>query len=621
MWQNRRLYVPSRMKKFRINSIIFISVIAVIFCCNVYYLVSLYNSIREDVEREVMTALADTDIDDMWERSERALQIARANGKTPIDSKEADSIYYSQHGQVSGHIDESGDFVTNTVKENGDRSQQKSPLRRTQSYTNQMMKAMSQQMHQAMDKYYGYDLTITDSIFAARLADRQIRPDFVAIEIVDANDSVLLANDNLKDGIARYDVFRLCFNPENGWIYRASVTPLTKHILSQMMGVIVTVFLLMVAFAAAFWHLFRTVSKLRTIEEMKDDFISNMTHELKTPISIAYSANDALLNYDTSNNPDKKDAYLRIAMKQLKRLGELVENILAPQTTGLPNPNHSGDKGRPDKSNPFVGAHFHVSQHIRLFPQKIICKFVCENRFRIIMLTLQYNLENIEAKNIKNLTNSEFSSVRIAVDFSDYDIEKDTRILIPFSYYQHYGMMNRAGDVVVEPKFDRIFDSCRKEADVVRVGIFYTYGFNRSTKEPSTYLRTKWGLLDSKGNFILEPEYKQIGVSDDSRILTIQHMDGQYEVISVDGDVIVAKGIYPWIDAFDGGLTRVYVGNCENKKWGIIDSKGKVVLPLQYSNIWNFYKKNRTTTTIEAVDEHQNRLVGSFNLITHETVI
>ena len=317
------------MKKFKINSIIFISVIAVIFCCNVFYLVKLYESIREDVEREVMTALADTDIDDMWERSERAMQAARANGKDIITPEET-TDYDSQHGTVSGSIDENGDFVTNTVKDDGDVSQHRSPLARGRSYTNQMMKAMSQQMHRAMDKYYGYDLRITDSIFSERLADRQIYPDFAAIEIVDGRDSLLLGNDKLKDGTGGgYDVFRLCFNPDNGWIYRASVTPLTRHIISQMRGVIVTLFLLMAAMACAFRYLMHTVSQLRTIEEMKDDFVGNMTHELKTPIAIAYSANDALLNYDTSNDQEKKVAYLSIAMKQLRLLGELVENILA----------------------------------------------------------------------------------------------------------------------------------------------------------------------------------------------------------------------------------------------------------------------------------------------------
>ena len=317
------------MKKFRINSIIFISVIAVIFGCNVFYLVRLYNSIREDVEREVMTALADTDIDDMWERSERARMMAQANDKPILTKEDADSIYHAEHGQISGHVDEDGNFETTTHKENGDLSVKRTPLMRDQSYANQMMKAMSQQMHESMDRYYGYDLNITDSIFRARLADRQIYPDSVAIEIVSETDSVLLGNIQLQNGIEGYDVFRLCFSPENRWFYRASVSPLTRHILSQMLGVIVTIFLLMVAFSAAFWYLFRTVSRLRTIEEMKDDFVSNMTHELKTPIAIAYSANDALLNYDTAHYPQKKVTYLNIANKQLKRLGELVESLLA----------------------------------------------------------------------------------------------------------------------------------------------------------------------------------------------------------------------------------------------------------------------------------------------------
>ncbi|WP_305298248.1 hypothetical protein, partial [Paramuribaculum intestinale] len=64
------------MKRFKTISTTFIVVITVIFSCNVYYLISLYNSIRTDVERDVMTALADADIDDLMYRAGRAQALA-----------------------------------------------------------------------------------------------------------------------------------------------------------------------------------------------------------------------------------------------------------------------------------------------------------------------------------------------------------------------------------------------------------------------------------------------------------------------------------------------------------------------------------------------------------------
>ncbi len=60
------------MKKFRVNSIVFISVIAMIFGCNVFYLSRLYQSIRKDVERDVLAAMTDADIDDIMCRAGRA---------------------------------------------------------------------------------------------------------------------------------------------------------------------------------------------------------------------------------------------------------------------------------------------------------------------------------------------------------------------------------------------------------------------------------------------------------------------------------------------------------------------------------------------------------------------
>ena len=314
------------MKRFKTISTLFIIVIAVIFGFNVYYLISLYNSIKANVERDVMTALADADIDDMWERADRANRAAIAAKKAYLEN--GDSIIEG-HGQVSGVKDEDGNFVTTSQNREGETRTNKTPLRRDRSYTNQMVNEMSQQMHENMDRFVDFNLAIMDSIVLQRLADRHIYPDFVAVEIINSSGEVIRGNSHIPENRAGYDAFSLCFNPESDKYYRAYMTPITRHILSQMLGVIVTVFLLMTSFALAFWYLFHTVSKMRTIEEMKDDFVSNMTHELKTPIAIAYSANDALLNYDTANDTQKKVTYLKIANKQLVRLRELVENILA----------------------------------------------------------------------------------------------------------------------------------------------------------------------------------------------------------------------------------------------------------------------------------------------------
>ena len=312
------------MKRFKTISATFIIVIAVIFSCNVYYLVSLYNSIRSNVERDVMTALADADIDDLMYRAGRAQALAsNVQMQEEVEEKQA-----PRKAEATTYRDENGQLISVRTEADGTVIEERAMLSENSSYSNQMVDAMSRQFHAIMDKYIPYDMAVMDSVLYNQLSNRFIYPEFLCVEVVNSNDSVICGNPKLN-GELGLDSFSFNINSDEGIYYKAYMTPLTRHILSQMFGIIITVFLLMIAFSLAFWYLFRTVSRLRTIEEMKDDFVSNMTHELKTPIAIAYSANDALLNYDTSNDPDKKTKYLTIANKQLKRLGELVENILA----------------------------------------------------------------------------------------------------------------------------------------------------------------------------------------------------------------------------------------------------------------------------------------------------
>lgn len=260
------------MKKFRINSIIFISVISVIFGCNVFYLVKLYGSIRKDVEREVMAAMADADIDDLMFRAGRASSL-RAEVNTEEEGKMGSQLPRSAN--ASTYKDENGHLISVRTEADGTVVEEQSMLTDGSSYSNQMVDAMSKQFHSVMDKYIPYDMEVMDSVLRDQLGYRHIYPDFLCVEVVNSNDSLICGNPKLK-GKAGLDSFRIIINASDGIYYKAYMTPLTRHIMSQMLGVIVTVFLLMAAFAAAFRYLFHTVSRLRTIEEMKDDLLTNI---------------------------------------------------------------------------------------------------------------------------------------------------------------------------------------------------------------------------------------------------------------------------------------------------------------------------------------------------------
>lgn len=114
------------MKKFRINSIIFISVIAVIFGCNVFYLVQLYESIRKNVEREVMAAMTDADIDDLMVRAGRAQSLA----SNFTMQEEADSVDSNvpRRAEASTYRDKNGQLISVRTEADGTVVEEKAML-------------------------------------------------------------------------------------------------------------------------------------------------------------------------------------------------------------------------------------------------------------------------------------------------------------------------------------------------------------------------------------------------------------------------------------------------------------------------------------------------------------
>ena len=72
----------------------------------------------------------------------------------------------------------------------------------------------------------------------------------------------------------------------------------------------------------------KVIIKQKKLSEIKNDFISNMTHELKTPISTISLACEALEDKSIELNDEIKGSYLGMIRSENNRLGMLVDKVL-----------------------------------------------------------------------------------------------------------------------------------------------------------------------------------------------------------------------------------------------------------------------------------------------------
>ena len=107
-----------------------------------------------------------------------------------------------------------------------------------------------------------------------------------------------------------------------------------KVFLGRMWGLIASSVAIIILLAGVLIYLVRTMFRQKTLEEMRRDFTHNITHELKTPISVAVTATDALRNFSADADPDRRSRYLEIVETQLTQLSTMVEHILSVSVEG-----------------------------------------------------------------------------------------------------------------------------------------------------------------------------------------------------------------------------------------------------------------------------------------------
>lgn len=149
--------------------------------------------------------------------------------------------------------------------------------------------------------------------FDKRLNDEKIDIGFNVMRL-DSTDTTTA--DAVTIGFSKPIRFRLSLHHTFGYMFDKLKLPILFSLL--LVGITIASFVL----------LYRNMMRQKRLAELKNEFISNITHELKTPIATVGVAIEALKNFNAIDDPRRTKEYLDISQNELQRLNLLVDKVL-----------------------------------------------------------------------------------------------------------------------------------------------------------------------------------------------------------------------------------------------------------------------------------------------------
>jgi two-component system phosphate regulon sensor histidine kinase PhoR len=176
------------------------------------------------------------------------------------------------------------------------------------------------------------DTALLDSVLRLGLLQQGISTKYCYGILPAANlpeDSVKLTE---KDKALYASEYKINLSPDNIFIkpqYLSVYFPSeNSYLLSSMWFMLAISGSFMMVIIFSFYYAVSTIFKQKKLSEIKNDFISNMTHEFKTPISTISLACEVLNDKTVDKSPERVNNYVKMIRDENKRLSLLVENIL-----------------------------------------------------------------------------------------------------------------------------------------------------------------------------------------------------------------------------------------------------------------------------------------------------
>jgi len=159
-------------------------------------------------------------------------------------------------------------------------------------------------------------LTEIDSAYAKALKEEKLNIPFSITKTDSASISDEPAMNEVTVGFANPVTYKLQLGNTFPYLIKQITQPILFSVL--LLGITILSFVL----------LYRNLLKQQRLAALKNEFISNITHELKTPIATVGVAIEALKNFNAIQDPKRTKEYLDISSNELQRLSLLVDKVL-----------------------------------------------------------------------------------------------------------------------------------------------------------------------------------------------------------------------------------------------------------------------------------------------------
>ncbi|MFA6083311.1 sensor histidine kinase [Mucilaginibacter sp.] len=177
---------------------------------------------------------------------------------------------------------------------------------------------------------YDFDTTRLRPVLNHYLAQRNIKVPFKFY--LRATDSTLNRSRFNPQLTAKYPIITKAYptykQQGQQQYVRAMFTNPFSYIVSRMGLMFAGSLLLIGVVAFSLIYLLRQLFNEKRLSAIKNDFISNITHEFKTPIATASAAIEAMTNFDVLDDRQKTRRYLLHSKNELDKLSALVDKVL-----------------------------------------------------------------------------------------------------------------------------------------------------------------------------------------------------------------------------------------------------------------------------------------------------